>query len=153
MKVWQSINEWLTAAIGLQNSALKPIANKTPAVLRVITSFVVCNSSAISVLALRRDVLEKQAQSAVQLVAKTIMHLRHIGKLSYSAEAAVSCLLSRAGTVWSNMFLGWTTAASAAIGEPIGSACSDMGVGEDIEEAKCEPLNVAVNGMTDHPDH
>jgi hypothetical protein len=67
----------LTLAIGLQISALMPIAIIRPAVESVTTWLVVFKSSLISVLADNRDVLEKHAASVLQLHAKTIIHFLH----------------------------------------------------------------------------
>ena len=106
----------LTAAIGLHTNALNPIANIKPAVERLTTSGVVCRSAAISVLALRSEVLEKHAARVVQLVAKTMMYLRHMGILSNISDALVSVLL--------NVLSGCETAASGAIGVPVDTAFS-----------------------------
>lgn len=107
--------QWLrlTLAIGLHINALIPIASIRPAVENVTTWLVVFRSSLISLPADNRDVLEKHAASVLQLQAKTIRHFLHSGMLSYSVEARVSTR--------SRVLLGCDTAASAVMGEPIGS--------------------------------
>lgn len=80
----------LTLLIGLHTNDDRLIARSTPPVERLIASPVVPKSKAISLLALRSEVDEKEAASAVQEVAKTMIHFRHKGMLSYRAEAFVS---------------------------------------------------------------
>jgi hypothetical protein len=114
----------LTAAIGLHTNALNPIANSKPAVGRLTASGVVCRSAAISVLALRSEVLEKHAVRVVQLVTKTMMYLRHLGILSNISDALVSVLPS--------VFRGCETFASGAIVVPVGTAFSGSFVSSDM---------------------
>jgi hypothetical protein len=102
--------------MGLHTNELNPMAKSMPAVERLTTSGVVCRSTAISVLALRSEVLEKHAARVVQLVAKTMTYLRHMGILSNISDALVSVLL--------NVLGGCETIASGAIGAPTGTAFS-----------------------------
>lgn len=95
----------LTVPIGHQIRLLSPIANNSPPVLRFTTETVVESEVATSVLALRSEVLEKQAPSVVQLVTKTRMLFRHKGRLSYKAEALVSTF-SRSFWEWDTVVMG-----------------------------------------------
>ncbi|GMF67340.1 unnamed protein product [Aspergillus oryzae] len=65
---------------GPQISDEKPIASKTPALVMLRVSVVVLNSSAISGVAGRRDVLEKVTARVIQLTTKRMIHFRHKGR-------------------------------------------------------------------------
>jgi hypothetical protein len=112
-----------TAATGLQNNGLIPKASRTPPVDRLTASFVPPRSAAISALALSNEVEEKHAARVAQLVTKTIMHLCHMGRLLYNADALVSTLDSAFELVTelvrlSDPVKGWMTAASATMSSP-----------------------------------
>lgn len=59
-----------------------PKVNSTPAFAMLMVSCEVLNSAATSLTTLKNTVLLKHAESVIQLVAKTIMHLRQKGKFT-----------------------------------------------------------------------
>lgn len=66
--------------IGPQRKVERPMAIRTPALVTLRISGVVENSSAISGVAGRRDVLENVTASVIQLTTKRMMNLRQVGK-------------------------------------------------------------------------
>lgn len=70
-----------------------PKVKGTPAFARLMVVDVVLNSSETSFTTLKNTVLLKQAESMIQLVAKTIMHLRQNGG-SFEFIVAGDCMVS-----------------------------------------------------------
>lgn len=76
-----------------------PKVKSTPALAMLMIFLDTLNSSAISLTVLKNTVLLKQAASVIQLVEKTIMHLRHMGAdcMLTVALASMSSMLDMAG--------------------------------------------------------